>query len=112
MAQEQVGNAQEAPESKVQDLNNIDSIDSMDDSGDAINSGDFFAELDSSVNGGIIDSEYSQSTSQDLGDNTPASPSGVQEQSYDNVDALQKRLVALGRLPLKNQHKQPILLLQ
>ena len=88
MAQEQVGNAQGAPESQVKDLNNIESIDSMD-SQESIDSGDFFAELDSSVNGGIIDSEYSQSTSQDLGDNTPASPSGVQQQS--DSDALQKR---------------------
>ena len=87
MAQEQVGNAQEAPESQVKDLNNVD-INSVDDGGDSIDTSDFFAELDSSVNGGIIDSEYSQSTSQDLGDNTPASPSGVQQQSDD---ALQKR---------------------
>ena len=87
MEQEQVGNAQEAPESKVQDLNNVD-ISSCDDGGDSIDTSDFFAELDSSVNGGIINSEYSQSTSQDLGDNTPASPSGVQEQGDD---ALQKR---------------------
>ena len=87
MAQEQVGNAQGAPESQVKDLNDVD-IDSVSDGGDSIDTGDFFAELDSSVNGGIIDSEYSQSTSQDLGDNTPASPSGVQEQSGD---ALQKR---------------------
>ena len=77
MAQEQVGNAslEEAPESDYQAL-------------DDIASGDFFESLDTSVNSGIIDSEYSQSTSQDLGDNTPASPSGVQEQSGD---ALQKR---------------------
>ena len=77
MAQEQVGNAsiEEAPESNYQAL-------------DDIASGDFFESLDTSVNSGIIDSEYSQSTSQDLGDNTPASPSGVQEQSGD---ALQKR---------------------
>jgi len=87
MAQEQVGNAQGAPESQVKDLNDID-INSVDDGGDSIDTSDFFAELDSSVNGGIIDSEYSQSTSQDLSDNTPASPSGVQEQSGD---ALQKR---------------------
>ena len=87
MAQEQVGNAQEAPESQVKDLNNVD-INSVDDGGDSIDTSDFFAELDSSVNGGIIDSEYSQSTSQDLSDNTPASPSGVQEQGDD---ALQKR---------------------
>ena len=76
MAQEQVGNALEgAPESNYQALDDIES-------------GDFFESLDTSVNSGIIDSEYSQSTSQDLGDNTPASPSGVQEQGED---ALQKR---------------------
>ena len=77
MAQEQVGNAsvEEAPESDFQALKDIES-------------GDFFESLDTSVNSGIIDSEYSQSTSQDLGDNTPASPSGVQEQGED---ALQKR---------------------
>ena len=77
MAQEQVGNAsvEEAPESDFQALDDIES-------------GDFFESLDTSVNSGIIDSEYSQSTSQDLGDNTPASPSGVQEQGED---ALQKR---------------------
>jgi len=77
MAQEQVGNAsiEEAPESDYQALDDVES-------------GDFFESLDTSVNSGIIDSEYSQSTSQDLGDNTPASPSGVQEQGED---ALQKR---------------------
>ena len=75
MEQEQVGNAIEAPDSDFQTLSDVES-------------GDFFESLDSSVNGGIIDSEYSQSTSQDLGDNTPASPSGVQEQ---DSDVLQKR---------------------
>ena len=77
MAQEQVSNAslKEAPESNVQDLNDLES-------------GDFFESLDNSVNGGILDSEYSQSTSQNLDDNTSASPSGVQEQGED---ALQKR---------------------
>ena len=75
MEQEQVGNAIEAPESDFQTLGDVES-------------GDFFESLDSNVNGGIIDSEYSQSTSQDLGDNTPASPSGVQEQ---DSDVLQKR---------------------
>ena len=77
MAQEQVGNAslEGAPESNYQALDDIES-------------GDFFESLDTSVNSGIIDSEYSQSPSQDLGDNTPASPSGVQEQGED---ALQKR---------------------
>ena len=75
MEQEQVGNAIEAPESDFQNLSDVES-------------GDFFESLDSNVNGGILDSEYSQSTSQDLGDNTPASPSGVQEQ---DSDVLQKR---------------------
>jgi len=77
MAQEQVGNASlgEAPESNVQSLSDAES-------------GDFFESLDNSVNAGILDSEYSQSTSQNLDDNTSASPSGVQEQGED---ALQKR---------------------
>ena len=77
MAQEQVGNAslKEAPESNVQSLSDTES-------------GDFFESLDNSVNAGILDSEYSQSTSQNLDDNTSASPSGVQEQGED---ALQKR---------------------
>jgi len=78
MEQEQVGNAIEAPESDFQTLSDLES-------------GDFFESLDSSVNGGIVDSEYSQSTSQDLGDNTPASPSGVQVQDGINTDVLQKR---------------------
>ena len=78
MEQEQVGNAIEAPESDFQTLSDVES-------------GDFFESLDSNVNGGIIDSEYSQSTSQDLGDNTPASPSGVQEQDDVETDVLQKR---------------------
>ena len=77
MEQQQVSNAslEEAPESNVQDLNDLES-------------GDFFESLDNSVNGGILDSEYSQSTSQNLDDNTSASPSGVPEQGED---ALQKR---------------------
>ena len=78
MAQEQVGNVslEEAPESNVQSLSDAES-------------GDFFESLDNSVNAGILDSEYSQSTSQNLDDNTSASPSGVQEQ---NDEDLQKRL--------------------
>ena len=77
MAQEQVSNVslEEAPESNVQSLSDTES-------------GDFFESLDNSVNAGILDSEYSQSTSQNLDDNTSASPSGVQEQGED---ALQKR---------------------
>ena len=83
MANEQVGNAQAAPESTAQDL----------DLG-SLESGDFFADLDTSVNGGILDSEYSQTTSQNLSDNTQASPSEVQQQSVEsNEDSntLQKR---------------------
>ena len=77
MEQQQVSNAslEEAPESNVQSLSDAES-------------GDFFESLDNSVNGGILDSEYSQSTSQNLDDNTSASPSGVPEQGED---ALQKR---------------------
>lgn len=81
MAQEQVSNAslEEAPESNVQSLSDTES-------------GDFFESLDNSVNAGILDSEYSQSTSQDLDGNTSASPSGFQEQSgYEETEALQKR---------------------
>jgi len=83
MANEQVGNAQAAPESTAQnlDLGNLES-------------GDFFADLDNSVNGGILDSEYSQTTSQNLSDNTQASPGEVQQQSVEsNEDSntLQKR---------------------
>ena len=83
MANEQVGNAQAAPESTAQDL----------DLGN-LESGDFFADLDTSVNGGILDSEYSQTTSQNLSDNTQASPGEVQQQSLEsNEDSntLQKR---------------------
>tara|TARA_R100000808_G_scaffold12187_1_gene30583 strand:- start:1395 stop:2252 length:858 start_codon:yes stop_codon:yes gene_type:complete len=77
MEQEQVSNAQTAPESTVQD--------SVFDSGD---SDDFFSALDSSVNGGIQEeTELTQSTSVE-GDNTPQSPSEVQQQGDD---ALQKR---------------------
>jgi hypothetical protein len=77
MEQEQVSNAQTAPESTVQD--------SVFDSGD---SDDFFSALDSSVNGGIQEeTELTQPTSVE-GDNTPQSPSEVQQQGDD---ALQKR---------------------
>ena len=80
MEQEQVGNAGTAPESDVQD--------SIFDTGE---SEDFFTALDSSVNGGIQDEqELTQLTSEE-GDNTPQSPSEVQQQSDYDSDTLQKR---------------------
>ena len=75
MEQEQVGNTEMVPESDVQDT-----------VFDAEASEDFFGALDQSVNSGIQD-ELTQSTS-DLGDNTPSSPSEVQQQ---DDDVLQKR---------------------
>ena len=81
MEQEQVSNAEMAPESDVQDH--------IFDTGE---SEDFFTALDSSVNGGIQDEqELTQLTSEE-GDNTPQSPSEVQQQSDDvSQEALQKR---------------------
>ena len=81
MEQEQVSNAEMAPESDVQD--------SIFDAGE---SEDFFTALDSSVNGGIQDEqELTQLTSEE-GDNTPQSHSEVQQQSDDvGQEALQKR---------------------
>ena len=75
MEQEQVGNADMAPESDVQDT-----------VFDANASEDFFGALDQSVNGEIQE-ELTQPTS-DIGDNTPQSPSEVQQQ---DGDVLQKR---------------------
>ena len=81
MEQEQVSNAEMAPESDVQDH--------IFDTGE---SEDFFSALDSSVNGGIQEEqELTQPTSVE-GDNTPQSPSEVQQQSDDvSQEALQKR---------------------
>ena len=81
MEQEQVSNAEMAPESDVQDH--------IFDTGE---SEDFFSALDSSVNGGIQEEqELTQLTSVE-GDNTPQSPSEVHQQSDDvSQDALQKR---------------------
>jgi hypothetical protein len=76
MEQEQVGNAITAPESDIQNT-----------LFDSEASGDFFAELDQSVNNGIQEKELPQSTSE-IGDNTPSSPSDVQSQ---DGDVLQKR---------------------
>ena len=75
MEQEQVGNADMAPESDVQDT-----------VFDANASEDFFGALDQSVNGEIQE-ELTQPTS-DIGDNTPQSPSEVQQQ---DDEVLQKR---------------------
>ena len=73
MDEEQVGNAQEASESDIQETA----------------SEDFFGNLDKSLNSGILEQdELLQSTSDNDGDNTPLSQSEVQQQD-DNV--LQKR---------------------
>tara|TARA_R100000789_G_scaffold99170_1_gene104947 strand:+ start:825 stop:1697 length:873 start_codon:yes stop_codon:yes gene_type:complete len=87
MDQEQVGNAQEAPES--------------DDLSQPRNSGDvkeFFGSLDQTVNSGILD-EASQETS-NQGDNTPQSPSEVQQEDVDSdfdYDTLNKRYSASSK---------------
>ena len=83
MSQEQVGNANMAPESNNAQAN----LDGMSD--------DFFSALDSSVNGGILD-EPSQLTSDLISDNTLSSPSEVQPQVSDptevvDVETIQKR---------------------
>ena len=76
MSQEQVSNAIEAPESQ-------DNFQINDDAG-------FFEALDQSVNGGILD-EPTQSTSENIGDNTPSSPSEVQQDVSEDIDTLKKR---------------------
>ena len=77
MEQEQVSNTEQSvPESDIQNA-----------VFDETASGDFFAELDQSVNNGIQEKELPQSTSE-IGDNTPSSPSEVQSQ---DSDVLQKR---------------------
>ena len=76
MEQEQVSNTDAVPESEVQE--NIFGGESE----------DFFSALDTSVNGGIQETEQTQSTSVEDG-NTSQSPSEVQEQSDDGT--LQKR---------------------
>ena len=77
MEQEQVSNTEQSvPESDIQNA-----------IFDETASGDFFAELDQSVNNGIQEKELPQSTSE-IGDNTPSSPSEVQSQ---DGDVLQKR---------------------
>jgi len=77
MEQEQVSNANTAPESNVQET-----------AFDADASDDFFSALDTSVNGGIQDDPELIQTTSVQGDNTPQSPSEVQQQGED---ALQKR---------------------
>jgi hypothetical protein len=83
MSQEQVGNAETAPESNNAQAN----FDEMSD--------DFFSALDSSVNGGILD-EHSPLTSDISSDNTLTSPSEVQPQVSEptqvvDVETIQKR---------------------
>ena len=77
MAQEQVGNAIEAPESNdaQTDINPMPE--------------DFFEALDQSVNAGILD-ESSQSTSDNNSDNTLSSPSEVQPQVSTDVETIKK----------------------
>ena len=79
MEQEQVGNADTAPESDVQDT-----------VFDADASEDFFNSLDTSVNGGIQEEPELIQITSEQGGNTLQSPSEVQQQSADN-DTLQKR---------------------
>ena len=79
MEQEQVGNADTAPESSVQDT-----------IFDADASEDFFSSLDTSVNGGIQEEPELIQTTSEQGGNAPQSPREVQQQSADN-DTLQKR---------------------
>jgi len=80
MEQEQVGNADMAPESDVQETTfDVDASD------------DFFSSLDTSVNGGIQDEPELIQTTSVQGDNTPQSPSEVQQQGDYDSDALQKR---------------------
>ena len=77
MEREQVSNTEQSvPESDIQNAVFDNEV-----------SGDFFAELDQSVNDGIQEKELPQSTSE-IGDNTPSSPSDVQSQ---DGDVLQKR---------------------
>ena len=77
MSQEQVGNAAEAPESNDAQTN----YDAMPD--------EFFADLDRSVNSGILD-EPSPSTSDTNSGNTLSSPSEVQS-DVSNVETIKKR---------------------
>ena len=78
MSQEQVGNAEMAPESN----NTQTSLDVSD---------NFFSELDRSVNGGILD-EPSPSTSDNNSGNTLSSPSEVQSVVPDsNTETMKKR---------------------
>ena len=78
MSQEQVGNAEMAPESN----NTQAPLDVSD---------DFFSELDKSVNGGILN-EHSPSTSDNSSDNTLTSPSEVQSVVPDNnAETMKKR---------------------
>ena len=79
MEQEQVSNADTAPESDVQQ--SVFDEDASE---------DFFSSLDKSVNGGIQEQELTQLTSEQSG-NTPQSPSAVQQQSDYDSDTLQKR---------------------
>ena len=83
MASKQVGNVNNTPESKNAHSSATDAV--MDGVGD-----DFFQSLDESVNGGILESDTSQSTS-DQSDNTLSSQSEVTDEVSTDVEALKKR---------------------
>jgi hypothetical protein len=83
MASKQVGNVDKTPESKNAHSSATDAV--MDGVGD-----DFFQALDESVNGGILESDTSQSTS-DQGGNTLSSQSEVTDEVSTDVEALKKR---------------------
>ena len=83
MASDQVGNVDKTPESKNAHSSATDAV--MDGVGD-----DFFQALDESVNGGILESDTSQSTS-DQGGNTLSSQSEVTDEVSTDVEALKKR---------------------
>ena len=83
MASKQVGNVYNTPESKNAHSSATDAV--MDGVGD-----DFFQSLDESVNGGILESDTSQSTS-DQSDNTLSSQSEVTDEVSTDVEALKKR---------------------
>ena len=79
MEEQQVSNTDMVPESDVQEAVFDENA-----------SNDFFESLDQNVNGGIQEKqELTQSTSENIGDNTPSSPSEVQPQ--DDNEVLQKR---------------------
>jgi hypothetical protein len=84
MASKQVGNVKQTPESKNAHSSAADAV--MDGVGD-----DFFQALDESVNGGIIESDTSQSTSDQSGNTLSSQSEVADEVSAPDVEALKKR---------------------